>query len=162
MKFNRDDFNFFYRYCVALTKDESMAFDLLQTTFEKWLRKNLHSKVTYPKQYFLRMIKHQFLDDLKKENYILFEEFEEEATAAEIGPNPLEKTLITKDELKRALRVLNSDERELIFLWGMGDYTTQEIADYLDVPKGTILARLFRLKEKVKKTFSKEEKREGL
>jgi len=147
---------------MALTKDESIAYDLLQTTFEKWLRKNVHSKVTHPRQYFLRMVRNQFLDDLKKDSSYSFEELDEETNIPEIGSNPLEDVLIAQDELKRALRVMNSDERELIFLWGMEEYTTQEIANHLDIPKGTVLARLFRLKRKVQESFSKDRKREGL
>lgn len=147
---------------MALTKDESIAYDLLQTTFEKWLRKNVHSKVTHPRQYFLRMVRNQFLDDLKKDSSYSFEELDEETNIPEIGSNPLEDVLIAQDELKRALRVMNSDERELIFLWGMEGYTTQEIANHLDIPKGTVLARLFRLKRKVQESFSKDRKREGL
>ena len=44
MQFNRDDLNFFYRYCIALTRNEAISYDLLQTALEKWLRKSIHSK----------------------------------------------------------------------------------------------------------------------
>ena len=162
MQFNRDDLNFFYRYCIALTKNEAISYDLLQTGLEKWLRKSIHSQVTNPRQYFLRMIKNQFLDDLKKEGPYQKEEYNDQSNVAEIGTNPLEDILITKEKLSRALKIMNSDERELIFLWAMEGHTIQEIADHLDSPKGTVLARLFRLKKKVQEAFEKDNAKEGL
>jgi len=39
--------------------------------------------------------------------------------------------------------------RELLYLWAVEEYTSKELADLFNVPPGTILSRLHRLKIKI-------------
>jgi RNA polymerase sigma-70 factor (ECF subfamily) len=101
------------------------------------------------------MIKSQFIDDFRKDKSNQEVPFDEEKTVvAEIGRNPLDEVLISKEHLQRVLRLISSEERELLFLWALEGYSTQEIAEHLDVPKGTILAKIFRLRKRLQNHFS--------
>lgn len=42
--FSEKDFNQFFRYCIALERDETEAYDLLQDSLEKFLRKGSAAK----------------------------------------------------------------------------------------------------------------------
>lgn len=162
MKFSRAELESFYRYCVALIHDEELAYDLLQTTLEKWLRGNFHARISHPRAYFMRMIKTQFLDDLRKEKDIEMVSLDEETIIPQIGGRSLEDILITEEELKKVLQLMNAEEREMLFLWAVEEFTIQEVANYLDLPKGTVLARMFRLKKRIQNIFdfSKEGRRQ--
>jgi len=148
--FSKAELESFYRYCVVLVRDEDVAYDLLQTTLEKWMRGRFHDRVSHPRAYFMRMIKSQFLDDLRKDKDIETVVLDEETTIPQIGGSSLEDVLITKEEVKRILNFVSLEEREILFLWAVEGYTVQEIADFSDKPKGTILAKLFRIRSKIK------------
>lgn len=154
MSFSKEELNSFYRYSLALTQDEPLAYDLLQTSLEKWLKKKIHSEVTNTRAYFLKMIKNQFLDDLKKK-WNDHDPFNDNIHDAQIGQNPLEKLMIDEDIIERAFKMMSSHEREIIFLWGVEEYTVQEVADHLGQPKGTILAKMFRLKKRVQENWNR-------
>ncbi len=62
----------------------------------------------------------------------------------------LEDVMIKKSEVKDILSRLGPEERELLYLWAVEDYTLKEIADETGQPKGTLTSRLFRLKNKLR------------
>jgi len=148
--FSKTELESFYRYCVVLVRNKDLAYDLLQTTLEKWVRGRFHERVSHPRAYFMRMIKSQFVDDLRKEKDAETVAFDEETLIPQIGGSSLEDILVTKEEVKRILSFITLEEREILFLWAVEGYTVQEIADFSDKPKGTILAKLFRVRSKIK------------
>jgi RNA polymerase sigma-70 factor (ECF subfamily) len=154
VNFSKEELQHFYRYCFTLVRDEHLAHDLLQTCLEKWCRGNHHAHVTHPKAYFMRMIKSQFIDELRKDKGDQEIPYETDELV-EIGRDSLEDILIAEEQLQKVLKLMNPEEREMLFLWGLEGYTVQEIADYLELPKGTVLAKLFRLRKRIQNTFSK-------
>ena len=58
--FDEEELNRFYRYCIALTGNEEDAFDLLQDSLEKFMRRGtpgLENKT----EHFFRLIRNQFI-----------------------------------------------------------------------------------------------------
>ena len=45
---------------------------------------------------------------------------------------------------------MQPEERELLFLWAVEEYTIEEIAHMKQVPKGTLQSKLHRLKKRIK------------
>lgn len=39
-------------------------------------------------------------------------------------------------------------ESEVLYYWAIEGMTTQEIADQIDVPRGTVLSRLYRIRKR--------------
>jgi len=162
--FNKTELNFFYKYCVALSRDEQIACDLLQSSLEKLVRRPI-TKEKQTKAYFLRMIKNEYIDGLRKSEAFKSESFDEEVHVAEIGPNALDDLLISKEEVKLILENTSLEESEMLFLWAVEGFTIEEIAEFFEKPKGTILAKLFRLRAKLKAILSRgrvESERGGL
>ena len=47
------------------------------------------------------------------------------------------------------MAMLEPLERELLFFWAVEGCTAQEIADRTDSPRGTVLSRIHRLRQKI-------------
>ena len=60
--FNDTEFNKAYRYCLSLTKDREEASELLQSGFEKFLKKD-GFKADNPKNYLYRVLRNHFIDE---------------------------------------------------------------------------------------------------
>ncbi len=57
------------------------------------------------------------------------------------------------DEVKRALDDLPDELRATLLLSGLGGLRYQEIADVLEVPVGTVMSRLFRARQRLKRAL---------
>jgi RNA polymerase sigma-70 factor (ECF subfamily) len=76
-----------------------------------------------------------------------------------VGDNPLEVPVIATDptsneftdEMQQALAQLPSELRESLLLVVVGELTHQETADTLGVPLGTVLSRVSRARQRLRK-----------
>lgn len=64
--FSDEELNRFYRYCIALTGNEENAFDLLQDSLEKFVRRG-NLGIENEGGYFFRMIRNRFIDELRRQ-----------------------------------------------------------------------------------------------
>lgn len=55
-----------------------------------------------------------------------------------------------RKSLEEAMATLSVDDREVLALYYVQKRTTKEIAEVMDVAPGTIMARLFRAREKLR------------
>ncbi|MGK0290726.1 MAG: RNA polymerase sigma-70 factor (ECF subfamily), partial [bacterium] len=60
-----------------------------------------------------------------------------------------------KEEVEILLDQASPAERELLYLSAVEEYSIQEIAEITQTPKGTLLSRLHRLKNKIRDQFGK-------
>jgi RNA polymerase sigma-70 factor (ECF subfamily) len=61
----------------------------------------------------------------------------------------LEDIVIAEYEVEAIMAILEPLERELLYFWAVEGYTAQEIADWTDSPRGTVLSRIHRLRQKI-------------
>ena len=148
--FTKEELNRFFQYCVALTGDETEAFDLLQDSLVKCLERGNNARSS--KAYFRKFIRNLFIDHYRRETKHTMIEIEEKIIP--VNENSLETVIANQEETRLILNDLNFKDRELLYLWAVEEYTAQELADFFDIPRGTILSRLHRLKIKIK-TFLK-------
>ena len=72
----------------------------------------------------------------------------------------MEEDAIARQEhgaLEAAVNTLPPEDREVLALYYVQKRTTKEIAQVLSVAPGTIMARLFRAREKIRKQLKREE-----
>ncbi|MCH8209470.1 MAG: RNA polymerase sigma factor [Nitrospinae bacterium] len=150
--FSEKDFNQFFRYCIALERDETEAYDLLQDSLEKFLRKGSAAKS--PRAYLLRIIRNQFIDRYREANR--FEKVKLSENIVSINECDLERLMINKEETELILNSMNGEDREFIYLWAVEGYTISELAKFLKRPLGTCLSKLSRLKIKLKEVLAEE------
>lgn len=145
--FSDEELNRFYRYCTALTGNEADAFDLLQDSLEKFVRRGSQG-IENPRGYFFRMIRNQFIDERRRRRHQQ-ENLYEEGKVIQLDSLSLEDMVIERDQAEKMMAMLDTEDRELLFLWAVEGFTIQEIADHWDIPKGTLLARIHRLRMRI-------------
>ena len=154
MILDKQQLNQLYRYCYALTVDRDSAYDLLQTAMEKYLNKPA-KKASTALPYIRKIIRNQFIDDARRSKRVVFEPIEniENIETIALDTMTLDNLMINEELADMTWSVLNTAEREMMFLYAIEGYTAAEIAIETDTPRGTVLSRIFRVRHKVIKAF---------
>ena len=149
---NEENLNKLYRYAISLTKDDALAYDILQSGLEKALKVGLDS-MENPMAYLKTIIRNVFFDLERRKKIVPFISLDsEEGTYYEETTTfTLEELMIQENDVSIILGKLQPQERELLYLWAVEEYTAEEISQLNKVPRGTVLSRLHRLKAKIKK-----------
>lgn len=150
--FEPEQLNRLYQYCYTLTNTEADAYDLLQTALEKCLRKTAR-QAGLTEAYARTVIRHQFIDQYRKQIRFPEESFDNsdhETLVQDVSLQPLEDMLINEQALSHIWSTLSVNERELLYLLALEGYSIDEIAKTQQCPRGTLLARLHRLRKKLK------------
>lgn len=151
--FDEQELNSLYRYSLALCHDSDEAYDLLYSNIEKYLSSGENTPAIENKQAFMkRCIRNTYLDSQrhKKIRLIKSDILKKDYQELQQEVDSLEESAIKQQELEILLADLKSEERELLYLWAVEDYTAQEIADMQGGGRGTWLSRIHRIKNKLR------------
>ena len=151
--FDQDDLNKLYRFSYSLTLNESDAYDLLQNSLEKFIKNQTQKENDLAFMY--RIIRHQFIDDYRKNSKQQTLPFEEQEHI-DFDVKTLESISIDDDLIEQLIAYLDPLEREILFYWAIEGNTTQQIAEMLAMPKGTVLSKIYRMRLRIKQQFSEE------
>jgi RNA polymerase sigma-70 factor (ECF subfamily) len=138
-----------FRYGFSLTHDEDAAYDLLQDALEVSLRKS-PQHTTAATRYIQRIMRNRFIDQYRRDHRhptISFDDQQQQPLI--IDPRVLEDIVIAEHDVESIMAMLDPLERELLFFWAVEGCTAQEIADRTDSPRGTVLSRIHRLRQKI-------------
>ncbi|MGK0271723.1 MAG: RNA polymerase sigma-70 factor (ECF subfamily) [Cocleimonas sp.] len=148
---DKDLLNQLYRFAISLTNNEDQAYDLLQSCIEKYLKANL-TDIKTPVAYLKRMIRNEFIDQMRKKRFhydvdpTVIDRINDENALEELS---LEDVFVQQSEVAALLGTMKPEERELLYLWAVEEYTIDEIAQMKQVPRGTLLSKLHRLKKRI-------------
>lgn len=143
--------NQLYRFAISLTNNEDQAYDLLQSCIEKYLKANTDD-IQSPIAYLKRIIRNEFIDQARRSRFQydvdseVIDRINDEKALDEVS---LEDVFIQLSEVASLLGTMTPEERELLYLWAVEEYTIDEIAQMKQVPRGTLLSKLHRLKKRV-------------
>ena len=149
--FDKEILQQLYRYAYSLTCDEHDAYDLLQGAIEKFIKSN--TEANQPTAYIKKIIYNRFIDDCRRQKIVQFENMEEAALPADFDVQTLEELLVNEALAEQILKSLEPDEREIMYCWAIEGFTTSEIAEKLEKPKGTILSKIYRMRKKLIEQF---------
>ena len=147
-----------YNFAIKMTGDSDDASDLLQETYLKAFRfwENFE-KGTNCKAWLFRIMKNTFINTYRKNkkepdkvDYEEIENFYENIKPSSTDSAHLEKDIydnLLDDELSSAISSLPEDFRTVILLCEFEGYTYEEMADFVDVPVGTVRSRLHRARK---------------
>jgi RNA polymerase sigma-70 factor (ECF subfamily) len=143
-----------YGLCLRLLRTEAEAAEVAQETF---LRAYQHLERFDESRPFdlwvLTIARNQCLDLLRRRQNMKTDDVEDHAHALQSADMNLEDGAIARQErksLEEAMSTLSVDDREVLALYYVQKRTTKEIAEVMNVAPGTIMARLFRAREKLR------------
>ncbi|MDH5447228.1 MAG: RNA polymerase sigma factor [Gammaproteobacteria bacterium] len=147
--FDTEQLQQLFRYACALTANEQSAYDLLQDAVERCLRKP-PNKPSSLLGYTRSIIRNQFIDTGRHQQRFPHDELDTDQTPINIDIRSLEDILIDEKELEDIWQLLEPIDREIMFLWAVEEYSVNEISTQLEIPRGTILSRIHRLRKRLK------------
>ncbi|HCY74832.1 MAG TPA: RNA polymerase subunit sigma [Ignavibacteriales bacterium] len=147
-----------YNFALKMTGDSDDASDLIQETYLKAFRFwDKFEKGTNCKAWLFRIMKNTYINTYRKNtkepdkvDYEEIENFYENIKPSSTDSAHLEKDIydnLLDDELSSAISSLPEDFRTVVILCDIEGYTYDEIADFVDVPVGTVRSRLHRARK---------------
>jgi RNA polymerase sigma factor (sigma-70 family) len=134
-----------YRYALSLTHKHSWAEDLVQEACVRISKR----RGPWDFAYIRMVIKNIFIDQYRKQQKISFQSLE----SATIESNePMSEEL--DEDLEKALGQLRPEEREMLYLNAVENYSAAELAQLAKRPRGTILSMIHRAKEKLRRCLA--------
>lgn len=147
-----------YNYALKMTGDEDDADDLVQETFLKAFRFfDKFERGTNCKAWLFRILKNSFINDYRriksepdKVDYEDVQNFYENIKSDEVDSQHYEMDAFNNmldDEVSKAISSLPEDFRTVVILNDIEGFTYEEIADFVDIPVGTVRSRLHRARK---------------
>lgn len=146
-----------FRFGMSLTRDVNTASDLVQETFCIWAAKGSQLKDrSRAKTWLFTTLHREFLSLRRRASKFSDEPVDEDsAEAAAPSQDDAERQM----DGQRALEILGSLEetyRAPLALFYLQQHSYKEIAEILDVPIGTVMSRLSRGKEMLRRRMTAE------
>lgn len=149
-----------FRYAVWLSRDRTLADDLVQETFLRaWRAIDSLREQKAAKSWLITILRreHARIYERKRPYFSDVDGMELEDWR-EPGPDDdMEST-----NLRRAILELDRKYREPLFLQVVAGYSCQEIADMLDISRSAVMTQLFRARQKLQKVFREDEESENV
>ncbi|MFQ5797253.1 MAG: sigma-70 family RNA polymerase sigma factor [Bacteroidota bacterium] len=144
-----------YNYALRMTGNPADADDLVQETYLKAFRFwDKYEKGTNIRAWLFRIMKNSYINRYRKESrepdtvdYDEIKNFYNTIKDDSTDKNDLEEQLfgnLLADETVKALETLPADFRTVVILCDIEGLTYEEIADFVEIPIGTVRSRLHR------------------
>ncbi|MFN2529085.1 MAG: sigma-70 family RNA polymerase sigma factor [Candidatus Baltobacteraceae bacterium] len=155
-----------YNFAYRLTRNEADARDLTQDAFIRVYRA---WKSFVPGTSFLswvyRIVTNLYRDELRRKKGRFQEEIPEDNAPQEFGGerplavNPIDDYVEGQlsEPLQRSLEMLSPDQRQVVILADIEEYSYQEIAEIMDCSIGTVRSRLHRARALLRRLLQRQQ-----
>jgi RNA polymerase sigma-70 factor (ECF subfamily) len=138
------------RYAWALLRDEAAADDLVQDCLERALsRWQLRRRDGNLRAWLFAILHNRFISDRRRDRRrgvpLPLEEGSETAAVADA------ESAVVRRDLLEALALLPEEQRAVVLLVGVEDLSYEDAARALGIPIGTVMSRLSRGREKLRR-----------
>ena len=130
-----------FRAALRVTGRHADAEDVLQTVFLRILSGRAHEAVERPAAYFRRAAVNAAVDILRRRATHAEAAFDEGAPHAAV-----ERPLLLKEQLRRALGTLDTDDASLFLLRHVEGLSIEELAEAFRIQKNNVTVRLHRIR----------------
>ncbi len=146
-----DELNTLFQYALALSRQRDEAYDLLQGALEKYLIeiKCRRDPIASPIAYVRTLIRNRLIDTHRYNKRWNTEHYDEENSRHDVTPVDLEQFCIDAQSLESVWAQLSTLDRDILYQWAVLGYTTDEVCQRMDMPRGTFLSRIHRLRKKL-------------
>lgn len=149
-----------YNFALRMTNDPDDAKDLIQETYLRAYRYlDKYEQGTNAKAWLFQIMRNVFINLYRKESnepvkidYDVVKDVYLSIKDAAVDTNDLQEKFfgdLFEDEVAEALHDLPEDFRTIIILYDVEEYTYEEIADFIEIPIGTVRSRLHRGRKKL-------------
>jgi RNA polymerase sigma-70 factor (ECF subfamily) len=137
------------RYARGLVHDPVRADDLVQDTLERaWSRLSMWRRSGVMRAWLFGIMHNLFIDGVRSQR-----SQPEQSEAGQL-PEPVERATQTDGlelrDVERILQRLPVDQRSVLLLVGVEEFSYQEVASLLGIPVGTVMSRLSRARERLR------------
>lgn len=140
-----------FRFAQSLCRREGLAEDLVQQTFLQWARKGHTLRDgEKAKTWLFTTLYREWLGIARREKTHQQVEFEPDLHGA-ISEEPEEEPTVDNATLQQALDQLEERYRAPLVLFYLRELSYRNIAETLDLPIGTVMSRLSRAKDSLKR-----------
>lgn len=140
-----------YRFAQSLCRREGLAEDLVQQTFLQWARKGHTLRdQDKAKTWLFTTLYREWLAIARREKTHQQVEFEPDLHGS-LQELPEEEPTVDSATLQRALDALEEHYRAPLVLFYLRELSYRDIAETLDLPIGTVMSRLSRAKDSLKR-----------
>lgn len=146
-----------YRYLWQMLRHQQDSEDALQETFRKALQAlPRYREQSHFKSWLFRIGHNTALDLIRRRKKVveMSEGQEEGLQTGEVGPAEALAARERVAELREAVAALPDVEREVVSLRMQADLSFAEIAEALEAPLGTVLARMHKAKQRLRKELA--------
>ena len=145
------------RYARALVGDRDGADDLVQDTLERAVRKFHLWRPGDLRAWLFSIMHNVFVNQLKARKISPDVEIDETFAAPASSVSGLDL-----QDLQRALGTLAPEQREVVLLVALEDMSYADVSKALGIPMGTVMSRLSRGRDRLRRAMSGEASRTGL
>ena len=134
-----------FRAALRVIGNAADAEDVLQTVFLRVLAGGGEGgDVTLPGAYFRRAAVNAAVDVLRRRELRAESDYENEAPRASVQPS-----LLLKEQLRRAIAVLERDDASLFLLRHVEGLSIDELAEMFQIEKNNVTVRLHRIRRRL-------------
>ena len=136
------------RYARALLGERGGADDLVQDTLERgWSRLSSWRQGSDMRAWLFGIMHNLHVDQIRRPG-VVTQVLDEDTPVTPVRATQADGLVIR--DLAAALRLLPSEQREILLLVGLEEMTYVEVAATLGIPLGTVMSRLSRAREKLR------------
>jgi len=146
-----------YRFGYSLTRSPDRAADLVQETFCIWAEKNSQLRDrSKAKTWLFTTLHREFLGQRRKMSRFSDEPIDEGTMASSVGNDDDAERQMDGQRAVELLGEMDEMYQAPLALFYIQQHSYKDIAEILDVPIGTVMSRLSRGKEMLRKKMVKE------
>jgi RNA polymerase sigma-70 factor (ECF subfamily) len=148
------------RYARVLTGESTRADDLVQETLARaWEKRRLWASGTDLRAWLFTIMHNVFVNQratARRDAQSVSLDDEETSAARELAVRPNQQLRVELAEIMRELARLPAEQREVLLLAAVEELRYEEIANVLAIPIGTVMSRLSRARDKLRRAMEHE------
>ena len=145
------------RYARVLTGESTRADDLVQDTLARaWEKRRLWAAGTDLRAWLFTIMHNVFINQratARRDAQSISLDDEDNGVARELSVRPNQQQRVELREIARELQRLPTEQREVLVLAAVEELRYEEIAAVLSIPIGTVMSRLSRAREKLRRAM---------
>ncbi|MES2921021.1 MAG: RNA polymerase sigma factor [Verrucomicrobiota bacterium] len=146
-----------FRFGMSLTRDVDRASDLVQETFCIWAAKGSQLRDrSKAKTWLFTTLHREYLSQRRRASRFSDEPLDEATTEAMVAPQEDAERQMDGQRAMELLGALEETYRTPLALFYLQQHSYKEIAEILDIPIGTVMSRLSRGKEMLRRRMTAE------